>query len=74
MGKTYRYKELKTKGRCDKRKYKTEEEVRQMQSILKKKGREERRYYFCKICMAYHLTSKERCLLKEEIVANQENV
>ena len=49
--------------KCSKTAYRTERDAAAMLAQLKRKARydwrrTEKRYYFCKQCQAYHLTSK----------------
>ena len=52
--------------RCFKRKLKTERVAKKVLSDTKKRGREEIRYYFCRDCNSWHLTSRKRILIFDE--------
>ena len=62
------YEETESNGKtkCTKRKYKNERAAKAILSTLKKKGREEIRYYVCRYCNKWHLTSKKSILIFEE--------
>ena len=70
----YQMKQKKERGfkrTCFKRRLKTERVARKVLSDTRKKGREEIRYYFCRDCNAWHLTSRKRILIfNEEIMAS----
>ncbi len=53
------------KRTCFKKKIKSKREAKQTLSNLRKKGRDEIRFYYCWKCKAYHLTSTNRKLIFE---------
>lgn len=59
------------KRTCFKRKIKRERKAKSILSETTKKGREEIRYYFCRECNAWHLTSKKRILIFDDTTINQ---
>jgi len=59
--------------RCFKRKLKTERVAKKVLSDTKKKGREEIRYYYCRDCGAWHLTSRKRILIFDEEIMESDN-
>lgn len=54
------------KRTCFKRGYKAKRKVKEVLSLLRKKGRDEIRFYFCRDCQAYHLTKTKRKLIFED--------
>jgi len=54
------------KRTCFKRGYKSKRKVKETLSLLRKKGRDEIRFYFCSDCQTYHLTSTKRKLIFED--------
>jgi len=63
----YRDKKKKLKRTsCNKRKYKSKNDVKDILSQMRKRGREEIRFYWCRDCSAYHLTSRKRILIWDE--------
>ena len=52
-------------NKCTKRKYKTKRKVKNVLRNMKRSGREEIRFYWCRDCIAYHLTSRKRILIWE---------
>ena len=59
--------------RCFKRKLKTERAAKKVLSDTRKKGREEIRYYYCRDCDAWHLTSRKRILLFDDIIETEDS-
>jgi len=54
------------KRTCFKKGYKSKRKAKEVLSLLRKKGRDERRFYFCYECQKYHLTSTKRKLIFED--------
>ena len=62
---TIRRKKYRDNKKCNKRKYKSKREVKNTLSETRRRGREEIRFYWCRDCSAYHLTSRKRILIWE---------
>ncbi len=54
------------KRSCFKRGYKSKRKTKGILSTLRKKGRDETRFYYCRDCQEYHLTSTKRRLLFDD--------
>ena len=63
---TNRREKYRDKKSCNKRKYKSKNNVKDTLSQMRKKGREEIRFYWCRDCSAYHVTSRKRILIWED--------
>ena len=60
--------------KCIKKKIKSKRQAKTTLSLVRRRGREEIRFYWCRICKAYHLTSRKRKLIweNEDNTQNQE--